>query len=419
MDIALSLLPNQKYLVAVSGGSDSMALLDLLRQGNYPLIVAHVNYKKRISSDRDQRLVEEYCTTYNIPLYTLVNHEKETGNFQAWARQFRYHFFHKIYQQEHCDALLVAHQKSDYLETYFMKKKRHSLADDFGIPSEISLYGMKVLRPLMAYYKEDLLQYCQQNHVPFGVDETNFSRKYQRNVVRMDILDKMTRQEKDALYLKIQDENQHFSMQKQRIQQRYKQEVHHGQFSLSTLQQMSPWEQQLFLYTYLMDHKIKSSSRVSKRLLEELLSSLFSDKPNITIKLGVKTIVKSYNNIYLDSNEEVYDYEYVVSSLDKVTSPYFIFNGDEGEEFSVSRQDFPLTIRNTRPNDSILIKTGHKKLRRFFIDEKVPRSLRRKIPLVLTCKGEIVFIPHLYKNKDRNLLQTDRIVLKLKSLTQA
>ena len=90
---------NYKYLVAVSGGPDSMALLDMLYKDNFTnLNVALVNYKKRKVSDDEQLMVEEFCKKRNIPFYySVYNDENLKGSFQVKAREYRYNFFVKLY----------------------------------------------------------------------------------------------------------------------------------------------------------------------------------------------------------------------------------------------------------------------------------------------------------------------------------
>ena len=83
-----------KYLVAVSGGPDSMALLDMLVKEKYNLMVANVNYHTRAESDLEEKLVKDYCVKHNIPFF--VKHYVETNDkksFEVKAREFRYDFF--------------------------------------------------------------------------------------------------------------------------------------------------------------------------------------------------------------------------------------------------------------------------------------------------------------------------------------
>ena len=109
-----------KFLIAVSGGADSMLLLFRYLQAN--IIVAHVNYNYRVDSELDQRVVTNFCQTHKIPLFIYSVNQKIKGNFEAQARKIRYDFFAKVYQEKNCDFLVLAHHKDDFLETAIMQK---------------------------------------------------------------------------------------------------------------------------------------------------------------------------------------------------------------------------------------------------------------------------------------------------------
>ena len=87
-------LKNNRYLIAVSGGPDSMALLDIVRNKKKYIEVAHVNYHKRDSAINDEKLVRRYCRKYKIKFHLLdVYPDEVKGNFQSYARDKRYEFF--------------------------------------------------------------------------------------------------------------------------------------------------------------------------------------------------------------------------------------------------------------------------------------------------------------------------------------
>ena len=97
------------YVIGVSGGCDSMCLLDTLREKGYHLLVAHVNYNYRHDSDVDYELVSDYCSTHGLPFYYKEFHEDDyhDGNFQDRARTLRYQFYKEIYSLYKCDGLIL------------------------------------------------------------------------------------------------------------------------------------------------------------------------------------------------------------------------------------------------------------------------------------------------------------------------
>ena len=115
-------LAEKKWIVGVSGGPDSMALLDLCRRHRVSVVCAHVNYHHRPTADRDQQIVEAYCRSYAIPFYSLDPVKETSGNFQAWAREARYAFFARLADQEAAAGVLIAQHLDDFLETALLQQ---------------------------------------------------------------------------------------------------------------------------------------------------------------------------------------------------------------------------------------------------------------------------------------------------------
>lgn len=127
-----TLVESKLYVVGVSGGPDSLFLLDRMRNSGYNLVVAHVNYKKRPESNQEEKLVKNYCQKYSLPfeIYQVKSSEYNSkSNFQAQARQIRYNFFQKLADQYQTKYIVVAHHFDDHLETYLLQNQRKSLVD--------------------------------------------------------------------------------------------------------------------------------------------------------------------------------------------------------------------------------------------------------------------------------------------------
>ena len=277
---------NKKYLIAVSGGADSMALLDMLRVNNFNVVVAHVNYKSRPTSDRDEQIVASYCEKYKLNFYNTVSIHEDNSNFEKWARNVRYNFFKKIYQEEKVNALLIAHHKDDVIETYLMKKERKSLGYDLTIPKESFYFEMNIIRPLYEFSKEDLRKYCFENKVEFGDDETNFLPIYARNKIRLEKVNKMSAQEKEMLFNKIILENNEWKENLNKLLAKYK-DIQSLNFSKLRSEDID--SQVLILYDYIASN-LKDASlneKLSRKRILDMLEKL-SNKPNISIKLTNK-----------------------------------------------------------------------------------------------------------------------------------
>ena len=403
---------SKKYLIAVSGGADSMALLDMLKLSNYEIVVAHVNYKTRPTSDRDEQIVVNYCLKNHIICYTTNAVHNDKSNFEKWAREARYTFFKEIYKKENLDCLLVAHHKDDVIETYLMKKERKSLGYDLTIPRSSFYFDMNIYRPLYEFSKEELRNYCLENKVEFGDDETNFQPIYARNKLRIEKLSKMSKEEKEKLFNKILLENESWNNKLNKILLPYK-NLESLTFSKLTSEDID--SQVLILYDYIAS-KLKDASlneKLSRNRLLDMLEKL-DRNPNVSIDLKDDVhLVKEYEKLWIKS-EDFENYSYVLESFDELKTPYFeiSLNGKNMEGIAVLNEDYPLTIRPYKNDDYIEIKDGHKSVRRLYIDKKIPASLRKTLPILLNKDGKILLIPSLYKEVKRKSLQSNFFMIK-------
>ncbi len=180
-----------KYLIAVSGGPDSMALLDIIYHIGLKLIVCHVNYHWRDDSDNDELIVRDYCQKHKLECQILeISHEiykKQKFNFENWARHIRYDFFNLIGKKYKINNLLVAHNLNDWLETAIIQDNKKSKSTYFGIKQNSSYKDLNIIRPVLLWKKSALEDYCKKHKINFSIDQTNFDTRYERNKVRKEI----------------------------------------------------------------------------------------------------------------------------------------------------------------------------------------------------------------------------------------
>lgn len=377
------------YIVGVSGGPDSMALLDLCYREGKQVVVAHVNYQKRESAYRDENIVKEYCLERKIPFQILRQEKACVGNFQAFAREERYQFYKQLMEEYHGEAVLLAHHLDDHLETYLMQKQRHSKGCYHGIQEEVVLYGCRILRPLMAYTKQDLLAYCIEKQVPYGFDESNFSNDYTRNKIRHYYIDCMSRAEKEQLAMSIALENKK-DAQKKRAYLAFLRQWNHRVATLQTLDQ----EDQKACLRLWIDQT--TGCHLSDKLVDEIVSQLMVDK---NLKMDIQKrywLEKEYGILHL-SKQEKCDYSYVINQIEEFDTPYFSVckKGSSTQAVTLKKEDFPLVIRNAKKGDEIKLRFGTKKLNRWFIDRKIPSWQRRIWPVVENSSHQIILVPQI------------------------
>ena len=180
-----------KYLVAVSGGRDSMLLCDLLLLLKLPIELMHVNYGLRGSeSDQEQKLIAQYCQKHALKLHCIKSElaqqllVKKT-NLQAEARAVRYRFFREIQANNPDSLICIAHHLDDQIETFWLQIARGAgLKGLAGMPFAQN----KILRPLLHLKRSEINALCAALHTPFRNDSSNANKKYRRNLWRRQLI---------------------------------------------------------------------------------------------------------------------------------------------------------------------------------------------------------------------------------------
>ena len=389
--IKINLEKNNKYLLACSFGPDSMALFDLLIKGGYFFEVAHVNYGLRQEADYETSQLEQYCNEKGIKIHILRVEETIERNIEEKCRQIRYDFFKKIVEKYRLNALLVAHNQDDHIETFFLQKNRHNIVEAYGLLTESNFNGFTVIRPLLDVSKADLLGYCDENRVPYAIDKSNFSDRFLRNKIRHTIVEKMTPNERQVVVEEVKSANKCLLKRHNKIKNECRKNV-----------------QDLLLYTdedlaYRLTFECRGLYRdfeLSMKQVKELRNVMESKKPNVVVHLKKDLFfVKSYDLISVKKLPKTTSYAFVLDKPCKFECEYFIldFTKDTTNR-NVSLEDYPLTIRNASPKDEFKIKDYFVSMRRAFIDWKVPKELRGKWPIILNNKNEIVYVPRYNAN---------------------
>ena len=396
---------NKRYLLGVSGGPDSMALLDMMH--DYNIVVAHVNYNLRNDTEKDYQVVHDYCMMHHIPFFykEFTQEDYKEGNFQSVARDMRYQFYQEVYQKEHCDALCLGHQKDDVIETIYMHKERHSHPEYLGIKEITSRLGMTIIRPLLKNTKQSLRDYCHNNHIQFHDDYTNFQTEFTRDRIRNTILNHYTQAQKEDLLREAEKYNQSQTLKKKEVSKYLDEPIQYSSIPDSLLPDV--------LYALLAKHI--DHSKISHHLIHEMIHQLKSPKPNIQMSIGVnEEFIKEYNNIYIRKTELKSDYTYRIENRKDFECPYFKIRsqGEMNDGIPVKEEDFPLTIRNIRQGDHMETAGGTKKVSRLFINAKIPAPLRQTWPIVLNCQGKILMVPGIAKNRGYLSINPDFFVIK-------
>lgn len=194
---AHGLLAEPALVVGVSGGIDSMVLLDLLgdaaRGGTPRIAVAHVNYGLRgRCSDADEALVRATAERLGIPCACHHVRLPQRGNIQEAARRARFACFAEVAKEQGARTIVLAHHRGDQAETLLLHLLRGSgLAGLAGMRPAVEYEGMRVVRPLLGCSREEIEAYAERRGIAFREDATNAGTRYTRNAVRHELLPHM------------------------------------------------------------------------------------------------------------------------------------------------------------------------------------------------------------------------------------
>jgi tRNA(Ile)-lysidine synthase len=181
----------QRVLLAVSGGRDSVALLDMMQRAGYDIGVAHCNFHLRPGDcDRDEAFVREQAEERGVPCFVAQfdteRYAADKGlSIEEAAREQRYGFFEEVRKREGYDLVATAHHRDDAIETFFINLLRGAgIGGLHGIPSR----NGSIVRPLLCYGREDINAYIAERQLTYVEDYTNAQPLYLRNRIRLQLI---------------------------------------------------------------------------------------------------------------------------------------------------------------------------------------------------------------------------------------
>jgi tRNA(Ile)-lysidine synthetase-like protein len=198
----LNLPKSGRYVIAVSGGVDSVVLLDLLANTKrYELIVAHFDHGIRTDSGSDRRLTETLADQYHCK---FIYEEGRLGakSSEALCREARYNFLNRVVQETGSSALITAHHLDDRIETMIINLLRGTGRKGMSSLRET----ISVKRPLLGTEKQELIAYAHQHNLSWREDSTNADERYLRNIIRKRLQDKLSAADKQRLAAIIDDQ---------------------------------------------------------------------------------------------------------------------------------------------------------------------------------------------------------------------
>lgn len=419
---------DQKYILAVSGGKDSMALTHLCKSANLNIVVAHCNFMLRGQESRDdEAFVRSYCSTNQIEFeFTKFDTKtacKELGlSTQETARILRYNWFENIRQKHHANYILTAHHANDLAETFLFNAARGSgIRGLCAIPQKNGF----ILRPLMMLSQETINDYITQHQIPFRNDSSNLSDDYTRNFIRHHIIPKLVEVNNHAV--EHIAKSTHILQEGQMIIEDKLNDLKekHTTYKDSTLIINNSTIRQLPYYSYLLHHWLLpmgfNSNQINEIISDKHDSGKSWNSPTHKLLFNRDELrIEAHDNNLIDTlvfEKEIpsafsfNNYHFELTYLDERQLDFnpslFYLDAD--------KINFPVTIRTWNQGDIFkpLGMQSNKKVSDFFVDQKIDLFKKTKLPIICSDHNIVAVIPYRIDDRYKITDSTMRI-LKIK-----
>lgn len=291
---------NYPIIVGVSGGPDSMFLLNFLKKKYFTKpIVVHINYQLRKEANLEETLVREYCKLNKLILFkkTITNKDWEKyaylKNKQSQARAIRYDYFKEIAKQLKTKTIYIGHHKDDFIETAIMSETKNENLLFYGILKRNKLNdGFIIKRPLLNFFKNELIDYNKRKRIPFLFDKSNLEPIYQRNKVRIKLASYSIKEKKEVFdyYKKINKTNEIVLRKIAKKNKIWRKES----FDLNFLLKQEKEVRYNLIYQFLISSPYWI--KISKNKIENLLIFLKTKNKQTKYRLMSNIFVKIENN---------------------------------------------------------------------------------------------------------------------------
>jgi len=408
-------LNKSKLLVCVSGGVDSMVLINLLNRFNYDVSIAHCNFNLRNEeSDLDENFVKNYAFSNSIPFFSKSFVTKlPKHSMQMAARNLRYEWFYEILKTEKLDYIITAHHLDDSLETFILNLSRAS-----GIEG---LTGIKklndlIVRPLLVFSKKEILNYAKANNIKWREDSTNKNNNYQRNQIRNEIIPLLKKLHPN--FLDQSNKTMTFLKESSLIIENYIQNIKMKNFILKddeiVISKAFIKNNSNLVFHLFKEYNFKHSDQIlelcnslSGKIIESNTHLLLSNRLNLILKKKINTVYQTFEvglkglvspiemNIEVGEFQTKFNKKSIYLSKNEIDFPLYLRKWKKGDVF------FPFGMK------------GKKTVSKYYKDEKM--SFFDKQNQWLLCNNEeIIWV--VGKRPDRRFFKNSNASLKIEVL---
>jgi len=417
---------NDTIVVGFSGGPDSVFLVEMLKKLqnfiNFKIYLVHINHLLRgKDAVSDENFSFEYAKKNNLEIFIkripVKEIAKEVGKtLEEVGREERYKFFSKIYKKVGANKIATAHNKDDQIETFLFRLIRGASLQ--GLEG-IKIKNNNIIRPISEIYKKDILDYLNKNEIQYKIDKTNFENEFTRNSIRLDLIpfieERYNIKFKDKIFSlikEIRENNQNNSLNLSDYTDS------ENRIILEKTKFLSNFDKKNLLSLFLN----KKNIEVNRNKIDEISSLI---KSNGTKKIDLDKsyrIVKDYTYLYIEDKKENCVINNNVIQV-KIPSEQ-IFDNFKITVSTVENLDIPkqknqylldaiyndiIEIRYRKEGDRIFLGEKHsKKIKEIFIDQKIPKDIRDRLPIFLynntifwIYNVKKAYIPKINKNENK------------------
>lgn len=417
---------NDIIVVGFSGGPDSVFLVEMLKKlqhfFNFKIYLVHINHLLRgEDADSDENFSFEYAKKNNLEIFIkripVKEIAKEVGKtLEEVGREERYKFFSEIYEKVRATKIATAHNKDDQIETFLFRLIRGTSLQ--GLEG-IKIKNNNVIRPISEIYKKDILEYLNKNEIQYKIDKTNFENEFTRNSIRLDLIpfieERYNIKFKDKIFSlikEIRENNQNNSLNLSDYTDS------ENRIILEKTKFLSNFDKKNLLSLFLN----KKNIEVNRNKIDEISSLI---KSNGTKKIDLDKsyrIVKDYTYLYIEDKKENCVINNNVIQV-KIPSEQ-IFDNFKITVSTVENLDIPkqknqylldaiyndiIEVRYRKEGDRIFLGEKHsKKIKEIFIDQKIPKDIRDRLPIFLyndtifwIYNVKKAYIPKINKNESK------------------
>ena len=417
---------NDIIVVGFSGGPDSVFLVEILKKLknfiNFKIYLVHINHLLRgEDADSDENFSFEYAKKNNLEIFIkripVKEIAKEVGKtLEEVGREERYKFFSEIYEKVGATKIATAHNKDDQIETFLFRLIRGTSLQ--GLEG-IKIKNNNVIRPISEIYKKDILEYLNKNEIQYKIDKTNFENEFTRNSIRLDLIpfieERYNIKFKDKIFSlikEIRENNQNNSLNLSDYTDS------ENRIILEKTKFLSNFDKKNLLSLFLN----KKNIEVNRNKIDEISSLI---KSNGTKKIDLDKsyrIVKDYTYLYIEDKKENCVINNNVIQV-KIPSEQ-IFDNFKITVSAVENLDIPkqknqylldaiyndiIEVRYRKEGDRIFLGEKHsKKIKEIFIDQKIPKDIRDRLPIFLynntifwIYNVKKAYIPKINKNENK------------------